>query len=241
MFHVVLVHPEIPPNTGNVIRLCANTGAQLHLIEPLGFPMDHAKMRRAGLDYHEFARVQVHPDWQGFVARANPHRMFALTTRGRLRPSDQRLLPGDCFVFGAESAGLPQSLLDGFPPERLAAPADASRQPQPQPVERGGRRHLRGLAPERLRRRRLSARSAPVSARRPPARRGAPRTGSGSASRIASSRASPSALSTSAPRSRGCTKPAATIDAQAASSGCQYPSWSSRHDRLDVLADLPAA
>jgi tRNA (cytidine/uridine-2'-O-)-methyltransferase len=118
MFHVVLVHPEIPPNTGNVIRLCANTGAQLHLIEPLGFPMDHAKMRRAGLDYREFAEVRVHADWAAFAAAAGPARMFALTARAGRRPSDLRLLPGDCFVFGAESAGLPRELLADFPDER---------------------------------------------------------------------------------------------------------------------------
>lgn len=118
MFHVVLVHPEIPPNTGNVIRLCANTGAQLHLVEPLGFPMDHAKMRRAGLDYHEFASVKVHRDFDAFLATVRPQRMFALTTRARLRPSDQALREGDCFVFGAESTGLPAALLETFPPER---------------------------------------------------------------------------------------------------------------------------
>lgn len=123
MFHVVLVHPEIPPNTGNVIRLCANTGAQLHLIEPLGFPMDHAKMRRAGLDYHEFARVRVHPSWDAWLAAVRPRRAFALTSRASLRPSDQRLAPGDAFVFGAESTGLPEEVLAGFAPEhRLRIP-----------------------------------------------------------------------------------------------------------------------
>ncbi len=118
MFHVVLVHPEIPPNTGNVIRLCANTGAQLHLIEPLGFPMDHAKMRRAGLDYHEFADVRVHASWDDWAAEAGPRRMFALSSRASLRPSDQRFEPGDAFVFGAEGTGLPEALLAGFAPER---------------------------------------------------------------------------------------------------------------------------
>jgi len=123
MFHVVLVHPEIPPNTGNVIRLCANTGAQLHLIEPLGFPIDHAKMRRAGLDYHEFATVRVYPDWDAFVAAQRPQRMYALTTRGRRRPSEAVLRPGDCFVFGSETRGLPAELLDRFPAEdRLRLP-----------------------------------------------------------------------------------------------------------------------
>ncbi len=84
MFNVVLVEPEIPPNTGNVIRLCANTGAHLHLIEPLGFPLDDARMRRAGLDYHEYAQMRVHPDWDAFVAAQapDPARMFAFTTRG---------------------------------------------------------------------------------------------------------------------------------------------------------------
>jgi len=123
MFHVVLVHPEIPPNTGNVIRLCANTGAQLHLIEPLGFPVDHAKMRRAGLDYHEFATVRVHPDWDAFVATQHPRRLYALTTRGTRRPSDVALRPGDCFVFGSETRGLSAPMLDRFAPEdRLRLP-----------------------------------------------------------------------------------------------------------------------
>jgi len=123
MFHVVLVHPEIPPNTGNVIRLCANTGAQLHLIEPLGFPIDHAKMRRAGLDYHEFATMRVHPDWDTFVAAQRPQRMYALTTRGTRRPSDVALQPGDCFVFGSETRGLSPQMLERFAPEdRLRLP-----------------------------------------------------------------------------------------------------------------------
>ena len=118
MFHVVLVHPEIPPNTGNVIRLCANTGAQLHLIEPLGFPIDHAKMRRAGLDYHEFAKLAVHASWAAFLAAQRPARMFALTTRGQCAPSELQLRAGDCFVFGCETAGLPDAVLAQFPPDR---------------------------------------------------------------------------------------------------------------------------
>ena len=123
MFNVVLVHPEIPPNTGNVIRLCANTGARLHLIEPLGFPIDHAKLRRAGLDYHEFASMQVHPSWQAFVERERPQRMFALSTRGGFRPSDVRLAAGDWFVFGRETAGLSEELLAQFAPsQRLRLP-----------------------------------------------------------------------------------------------------------------------
>ena len=102
MFSVVLFQPEIPPNTGNVIRLCANTGARLHLVEPLGFPIDHAKMRRAGLDYHEFADLRVHAGWEALLAseRPDPDRMFALTTRGARLPSDTALRPGDWFVFG---------------------------------------------------------------------------------------------------------------------------------------------
>ena len=118
MFNVVLVHPEIPPNTGNVIRLCANTGAALHLIEPLGFPIDHARMRRAGLDYHEFATMRVHRSWPGFLASEKPGRMWAMTTRGRRRPSDIAFAAGDYFVFGAESAGLPAGVLEDFSEDR---------------------------------------------------------------------------------------------------------------------------
>ncbi len=114
MFNVVLVHPEIPPNTGNVIRLCANTGAHLHLVEPLGFPLDHAKMRRAGLDYHEFATMKVHRGWPELIAAEAPGRMFALTTSGRISPSAVELRPGDWFVFGCETAGLPESVMAGF-------------------------------------------------------------------------------------------------------------------------------
>jgi len=123
MFHVVLVHPEIPPNTGNVIRLCANAGAQLHLIEPLGFPIDHARMRRAGLDYHEFTTMKVHPGWEAFVARERPPRMWALTTRAARRVHDAAFAAGDWFVFGAESSGLPDTVLQAFAPEnRLRLP-----------------------------------------------------------------------------------------------------------------------
>ncbi len=117
MFNVVLVHPEIPPNTGNVIRLCANTGAQLHLIEPLGFAIDHAKMRRAGLDYHEFATVKVHADWDSLLAAERPQRMFALSTRGARRPSDVAFAAGDWLVFGSETQGLPARVLESFPPQ----------------------------------------------------------------------------------------------------------------------------
>ena len=117
MFNVVLVEPEIPPNTGNIIRLCANTGAQLHLIEPLGFPLEDAKLRRAGLDYHEYASLRVHPNWDAFVAatQPDPTRMFALTTHGSQPFSEAKFQAGDWFVFGAETRGLAPALRESFP------------------------------------------------------------------------------------------------------------------------------
>ncbi|HEY0847184.1 MAG TPA: tRNA (uridine(34)/cytosine(34)/5-carboxymethylaminomethyluridine(34)-2'-O)-methyltransferase TrmL [Noviherbaspirillum sp.] len=117
MFHVVLVEPEIPPNTGNVIRLCANTGAHLHLVEPLGFPLDDAKMRRAGLDYHEYAEMQVHRNWDAFVndLKPDPSRVFALTTHGSTPFAEVAFKPGDVFVFGSETRGLAPALRDAFP------------------------------------------------------------------------------------------------------------------------------
>jgi len=120
MFNVVLVEPEIPPNTGNVIRLCANTGARLHLVEPLGFPLDDAKMRRAGLDYHEYAQMRVHESWDALLASEAPDttRMFAFTTRGSGRFHDVSFRAGDWFVFGAETRGLPAGLLERFPAEQ---------------------------------------------------------------------------------------------------------------------------
>ncbi len=119
MFHVVLVAPEIPPNTGNVIRLCANTGAKLHLIEPLGFDLSAAQLRRAGMDYAELASVSVHPNWTACRAVLGDARLFALTTKGTRRhasavPGDtatHKFLPGDAFVFGSESRGLPAEVL----------------------------------------------------------------------------------------------------------------------------------
>lgn len=125
MFHVVLVEPEIPPNTGNVIRLCANTGAQLHLVEPLGFPLDDAKMRRAGLDYHDYATMKVHPNWEAFLAseHPNPERMFALTTHGSTPFTSMAFRPGDVFVFGSETRGLAPELRESFPPsQRIRLP-----------------------------------------------------------------------------------------------------------------------
>ncbi len=120
MFHVVLVHPEIPPNTGNVIRLCANTGCTLHLVEPLGFSMDDRLLRRAGLDYHEYAEVRRHPGWDTFLTQARPpiERLYALTTRGTRRVHDVAFAPGDWFVFGSESAGLPAAIRAHFAPAR---------------------------------------------------------------------------------------------------------------------------
>jgi tRNA (cytidine/uridine-2'-O-)-methyltransferase len=130
LFHVVLVEPEIPPNTGNIIRLCANTGVQLHLIEPLGFPLDDAKMRRAGLDYHDYATMQVHANWEAFIAKRtaedatfDPARMFALTTHGSTPFASVSFKPGDTFVFGAETRGLAPALRESFAPsQRIRLP-----------------------------------------------------------------------------------------------------------------------
>ena len=125
MFHIVLVEPEIPPNTGNVIRLAANTGCTLHLVEPLGFSMEDRHMRRAGLDYHEYADVRRHASWQALLAAEQPaaDRLFALTTRGTRRVHDVAFQPGDWLVFGAETRGLAPELRDSFPPQqRLVLP-----------------------------------------------------------------------------------------------------------------------
>jgi tRNA (cytidine/uridine-2'-O-)-methyltransferase len=121
MYHVVLVAPEIPPNTGNVIRLCANTGCVLHLIEPLGFSMDDKQMRRAGLDYHEYADVRRHTGWDDFLARETPRadRMFALTTRAQRNVYDNRFQPGDWLVFGSETQGLSMPVREHFAPAQL--------------------------------------------------------------------------------------------------------------------------
>jgi tRNA (cytidine/uridine-2'-O-)-methyltransferase len=118
LFHIVLVHPEIPPNTGNIIRLCANTGAWLHLIEPLGFSMDDKAMRRAGLDYHEYAHVRRYPSWADFLAlqAPPPERLFTLTTKGQQSPYEQRFQRGDWLVFGSETKGLPPDIRSAFLP-----------------------------------------------------------------------------------------------------------------------------
>ena len=117
MFHIVLVEPEIPPNTGNVIRLAANTGCTLHLIEPLGFSMDDRQLRRAGLDYHEYAPVRRHAGWEAFVASERPaaERLFALTTRGTRGVHEVSFAAGDWLVFGAETRGLPAALRERLP------------------------------------------------------------------------------------------------------------------------------
>lgn len=125
MIHVVLVEPEIPPNTGNIIRLCANTGAQLHLIEPLGFPLEDARMRRAGLDYHEFANMRIHANWQAFLetCQPDPRRCFAMTTKGTKSPFDTHFNAGDFLMFGSETRGLAESVRNWFAPEnRLRLP-----------------------------------------------------------------------------------------------------------------------
>ncbi len=117
MFHIVLVQPEIPPNTGNIIRLAANTGCTLHLIEPLGFSMDDKQLKRAGLDYHEYARVKRHADWSRFLDAEQPaqQRLFALTTRGTRVVHDVTFVRGDWLVFGSETRGLPSDLRAALP------------------------------------------------------------------------------------------------------------------------------
>jgi len=125
MFRIVLVHPEIPPNTGNVIRLAANTGCSLHLIEPLGFSMEDKLLQRAGLDYHEYASVQRHASWADFLRNEQPDRtrMFAFTTRGTCSFDAVAWQPGDWLVFGSESAGLPEAVRRDFPDtQRLRLP-----------------------------------------------------------------------------------------------------------------------
>ena len=121
MFNIVLVEPEIPPNTGNVIRLAANTGAQLHLVEPLGFDLSDKQLRRAGLDYHEFASVKVHRDFEALLQAEKPpaDRLFGLSTRGTRRIGEVAFAAGDWFVFGCETRGLDAGLRAHFLPDRL--------------------------------------------------------------------------------------------------------------------------
>ncbi|MRS21941.1 tRNA (uridine(34)/cytosine(34)/5-carboxymethylaminomethyluridine(34)-2'-O)-methyltransferase TrmL [Pantoea sp. SOD02] len=118
MLNIVLFEPEIPPNTGNIIRLCANTGFQLHLIEPLGFAWDDKRLRRAGLDYHEYTALKKHANYAAFLATEAPQRMFALTTKGTPAHSAVSYQKGDYLVFGPESRGLPTDILNALPAEQ---------------------------------------------------------------------------------------------------------------------------
>lgn len=118
MFGIVLYQPEIPPNTGNIIRLCANTGAQLHLVRPLGFSLDDAQLRRAGLDYHEYAELRVHDSLDQLRAERPGARWLALSTRGQIRYDAMRYQPDDLLLFGPETRGLPEDVLQALPPEQ---------------------------------------------------------------------------------------------------------------------------
>ncbi|HBS42193.1 MAG TPA: tRNA (uridine(34)/cytosine(34)/5-carboxymethylaminomethyluridine(34)-2'-O)-methyltransferase TrmL [Oceanospirillales bacterium] len=115
MFNIVLFEPEIPPNTGNIIRLCANTGCQLHLIEPLGFRMEEKSLRRAGLDYREWAEVRIHKDYESFLRDEQPETLYALTTKGRVCHSEARFSEGDYLMFGPETRGLPADIRAQIP------------------------------------------------------------------------------------------------------------------------------
>ena len=119
MLDVVLYQPEIPPNTGNIIRLCANCGARLHLIRPLGFEMDHKQLRRAGLDYHEFAQVAVYDDLDAFLRQVKPARLFACSTKGRRYYTEVSFQAGDALLFGPETRGLPKQVLDTLPSDQV--------------------------------------------------------------------------------------------------------------------------
>lgn len=119
MFHIALFEPEIPANTGNIIRLCANTGSQLHLIHPLGFDMDDKKLRRAGLDYHEFAPVQEHASFEAFVEKIKPNRVFGISTKGERYVHEVSYQEGDVFLFGPETRGLPEELREGLGKENI--------------------------------------------------------------------------------------------------------------------------
>lgn len=129
MLHLVLFEPEIPPNTGNAIRLAANTGMQLHLIKPLGFELDEKKVRRAGLDYHDLANVRIHENWAAFLSEVDYNRIFACTTKGQTRYTDIQYQQNDVLLFGPETRGLPEAVLDTMPAESwLRLPmADTSR------------------------------------------------------------------------------------------------------------------
>ena len=119
MFHIVLFEPEIPANTGNIIRLCANTGSQLHLIHPLGFDMDDKKLRRAGLDYHEFAAVEEYNSLDEFIKKVKPNRIFGLSTKGKQYVYDVEFIEGDVFLFGPETRGLPKDIRENLGVEHV--------------------------------------------------------------------------------------------------------------------------
>lgn len=119
MLHIVLFEPEIPPNTGNIIRLCANTGCQLHLIEPLGFALDDKRLRRAGLDYGEWRDIVTYADWQSFLDTTKPRKLWAVSTKGQTRHSDACFNTGDFLVFGPETRGLPTEILQSLPSEQV--------------------------------------------------------------------------------------------------------------------------
>lgn len=119
MLHIVLFEPEIPPNTGNIIRLAANTGSRLHLIEPLGFKLDEKSVNRAGMDYREIQDLQLHKSWEDFLATEMPERIFALSTKGTRTHSDTQFQSGDYLLFGPESRGLPASIRESLPTERV--------------------------------------------------------------------------------------------------------------------------
>lgn len=119
MFHIVLFQPQIPPNTGNIIRLCANTGAKLHLIKPLGFDLDDKNLRRAGLDYHEYAQVRQYENLSEFINTINPKRIFACSTKGKYNHTQVKFNPNDALLFGAETSGLPADLLETFDQDNI--------------------------------------------------------------------------------------------------------------------------
>ena len=119
MINIVLFEPEIPPNTGNIIRLCANTGFSLHLIEPLGFELDDKRLRRAGLDYREWQDAKVHSNWESYVTDEQPDRIFAISTKGQTRYTDVKYQAGDTLVFGPETRGLSPEFRNALPPEHI--------------------------------------------------------------------------------------------------------------------------
>lgn len=150
MFHVILFQPEIPPNTGNIIRLCANAGCSLHLIEPLGFELDDKRLRRAGLDYHEYASVRRYPDLPSCLEALGQPRLFAFTTKGSRAFHEVAYQRGDAFLFGPESRGLPEDVRNALPTDRrLRLPMREGCRSEP--VQHGGGDRLRSLAPARLR------------------------------------------------------------------------------------------